>query len=372
MYLCFGVALIMFSWQHKSERGIREIGIGEVLMGLGCILIALRGSIADFLSIVVANSTIYASVAILSLGILRFYRAPERLLVYAIAPLIALCCFGHAFYTYADDNVTIRILFFALCVFATSAITLRGLFSVASDQRNVGLQLVRGLFFSVFLYYSFKILSISLPDSFTNTFNLTQVDTPALVFINLQLFLLTAVIVWTATDRIQRKLVRLSQVDPLTGTLNRRALEDRLQQEFERLERYHGKMALVMADLDYFKRINDLHGHATGDKALIVFANTLQSRARSADIVARYGGEEFVIVLPESDSDAARKYASDVAQSLSSTHIPPLESPPTVSFGISEHKPGQNWEKLLDEADDALYTAKRAGRNRIVVQSEKV
>ena len=94
MHLCFGLALILFSSQHKTMRGIREIGTAEVLIGLGCVLVAVRGSIPDLVSIVVANVSIYVAVMLICFGILRFFHANDRFLFFASVPLIAVCAAG--------------------------------------------------------------------------------------------------------------------------------------------------------------------------------------------------------------------------------------------------------------------------------------
>jgi len=108
-------------------------------------------------------------------------------------------------------------------------------------------------------------------------------------------------------------------------------MEERLKQEMDRCDRYGSKLTVVMVDLDHFKRINDGYGHTVGDKVLIGFAEILRSRARTADLVARYGGEEFVIIMPESDAQAASTYIRAVVDSLAAIQIETLEQPPTAN-----------------------------------------
>jgi len=154
--------------------------------------------------------------------------------------------------------------------------------------------------------------------------------------------------------------------DPLTGLLNRRSLDDR----FARLPT--GPVAILMADLDHFKRLNDTFGHAAGDRALCAFAQCLTSAVRSEDLVARHGGEEFVLALPGAPTEAILRVVRRIRESLrariASGELPPF----TASFGVVEGATGATLRSLLSAADGALYEAKQAGRNRTVVAGQGV
>jgi diguanylate cyclase (GGDEF)-like protein len=151
--------------------------------------------------------------------------------------------------------------------------------------------------------------------------------------------------------------------DPLTGLLNRRSLEDRVQD----LKRSRIGFAVAYADLDHFKLLNDTHGHETGDRALRLFARVLNEALREGDVPARWGGEEFVILLPSATPEDAVRTLERVQESLvlalAAGGLPPF----TVSFGVCGCDDGTSFEALIDTADSALLSAKRAGRNRIVV-----
>lgn len=164
---------------------------------------------------------------------------------------------------------------------------------------------------------------------------------------------------------------RLTAIDPLTGLMNRRAFEERLQDEYARARRYGRPISLAMIDIDYFKQFNDTYGHSAGDEALRAVARTIRSRLRKGDVFARYGGEEFVIILPETPAPEALSTAGLLRRTLSSQPVrlhgyrDPV--PVTVSIGVAswpEH--GTEISRLLDRADDRLYEAKLAGRDRVV------
>jgi diguanylate cyclase (GGDEF)-like protein len=175
------------------------------------------------------------------------------------------------------------------------------------------------------------------------------------------------------TDITDRKIMEdelrdLSEHDPLTGAGNRRFLVKLAEAEFKRAKRYQWPVCAVAIDIDHFKIVNDMHGHAIGDKVLIQLAQTCMDLTREHDIFARTGGEEFVMVLPQTDPDKAEELVERLQAVLRST---PLETDTkplrvTASFGIASATPGTtDIETLLTRADQALYAAKAAGRNCI-------
>ena len=163
------------------------------------------------------------------------------------------------------------------------------------------------------------------------------------------------------------QLERQTYEDALTGLANRRRLDLRLTESFALVQRHGRPLALAVADLDHFKRVNDEYSHAVGDAVLRTLAQLLSSQVRQSDLVARYGGEEFVLVLSETDAEAARvvceKIRAAVAQHAWSTLAPGLAL--TVSIGYCADTSLDSAERMLAQADAELYAAKAAGRNRV-------
>jgi diguanylate cyclase (GGDEF)-like protein len=177
--------------------------------------------------------------------------------------------------------------------------------------------------------------------------------------------------------RLQRELLsknklleQLSTTDPLTGLRNRRYLAEVLSVEFLRAKRYKTPLSVVMADIDHFKAVNDRHGHSAGDSVLEAVGSLLKRRLRGSDHGGRYGGEEFLMVLANADGDGARVFAERLRNEVASTEMAAETGAVirvTLSVGIAtlgpEHEtPGD----LVSEADEALYRAKQAGRNRVM------
>ncbi|MFB8830163.1 diguanylate cyclase domain-containing protein [Azotobacter sp. CWF10] len=159
--------------------------------------------------------------------------------------------------------------------------------------------------------------------------------------------------------------LRLSEIDPLTQIANRRCFEKQLQAEWHRLQRHGHPCALLMFDLDHFKRINDTLGHPAGDRVLVAVAQAVRQDLRDVDCFARWGGEEFIVLLPDSGAEAARVLAERLRLSLRWTDAA-LPMPLTASFAVTEMGAGEDPVALLRRLDAALYQAK-GQRDCIVV-----
>ncbi len=164
------------------------------------------------------------------------------------------------------------------------------------------------------------------------------------------------------------EIYTMTVTDGLTQVPNRRYLLEYLEREFSRARRYGRNLSCLMIDIDHFKQINDAYGHLTGDYVLKELATTLRRRIRREEMFARFGGEEFCIVLPESDPESVREFASTVRR-LVETHPFEFEGSKlqvTVSIGVGHlNQSMKDPHDLLKTADDRLYEAKRHGRNRV-------
>jgi diguanylate cyclase (GGDEF)-like protein len=177
-------------------------------------------------------------------------------------------------------------------------------------------------------------------------------------------------------DRLGQLIAGLSDAahrDPLTDLLNRRGFQEVFDVELERARRADQPLSLIVGDLDRFKRVNDAHGHAAGDAALKRVADAIRGAKRGFDRAARVGGEEFAVLAPNSDENGAYMLAERIRAAVHEAVADQYDTPLTISFGISTHPlHGQSADGLLRTADQALYAAKRLGRNRSVISSAEV
>lgn len=180
--------------------------------------------------------------------------------------------------------------------------------------------------------------------------------------------MLHATLMALVVARLIQQLHWRARHDGLTGLLNRRAMQEAIDEQLNRSRRVGDTFAVVMVDMDHFKSINDQHGHAAGDQALKHIAALLQTHVRSVDRVGRFGGEEFIVLLPGVGLAQAAQVAEALRSRLAGQQMPREGEPLALSasFGVAEWKgPSEEPSRLLMRADEALYRAKRAGRNQV-------
>ena len=200
---------------------------------------------------------------------------------------------------------------------------------------------------------------------------------------NVALHLLLAVVVSQLLGRVleasyrrsfllELRMIRDARTDALTGVANRRAIDERATHELKRAERSGAPVAVIIGDIDHFKKINDRHGHYAGDAALRTAADALRGVMREIDALGRWGGEEFIAVLPDTDAAAARDVAERMRKAVQSAAFTGIPEGLTISLGVAaatvpEASPAA-WAALVKDADDSLYQAKSEGRNRVAVR----
>jgi diguanylate cyclase (GGDEF)-like protein len=167
-------------------------------------------------------------------------------------------------------------------------------------------------------------------------------------------------------EKAHLRIITLVNTDSLTRLANRRFFIEFLEKAMAFAKRHGQALCVIMADLDNFKSINDTYGHQAGDQVLAAFGQVMQASIRQEDLAARFGGEEFILMLPGTPLENATILAERLRESLENLSFAPLKTRVTASFGIAQYQPDDTFETLVKRADEALYAAKAAGRNRVM------
>ncbi|MDA0224921.1 MAG: GGDEF domain-containing protein [Proteobacteria bacterium] len=361
-----GAVSFMFSAMRGISAMVGRWGVAMLLLALAFGGIALRGVIPDLFSIALANTLVVLALAIALRSLRRFTGESAHDL-----QALGLTAFAFVLFVIFSEfrpNLGVRIVVISS---ATIMILVRAallLHRHTPPECKLSYRFTAAVFWVAVAAAAARLLGAltappegllvpNLAQSAAHLFNLCFV-TAATLGVMLMEF-----------ETLQAKLVRSALTDPLTGLANRAGFEREFDRELSRVARDGDPFSVVMFDLDHFKNINDQHGHATGDRALRTFADLLSATVRTHDVAARYGGEEFVLLMPDTESAEALHVAERVRERLEKKEIKAGRARVllTVSGGVAHYGAhGKDFDSLLKAADDALYAAKAAGRNRIV------
>jgi diguanylate cyclase (GGDEF)-like protein len=351
--------------------GAARFWTGSAFAGAcGGALAMLRLAMDSLLPLLAGGTVLIFAACLAAMGIKRFYDRPVS---WRATALITGSSFaGILFFIVGYDSSAMRILVYSVGTSLPLALTLRLLLSPPNGSVNPGARLAGVVTILILTIYAVRaaggILQIGGAVTFTGFNPLQAAVTLMLVFLSMAWnfgFLLMAM------DRLRNEVADLALIDDLTGVGNRRHLLQRLTEECARSERNGEPFALLAIDLDGFKGINDTHGHAAGDACLQHFTLMAQTRLRPGDMLARTGGDEFCIVLPAStlrEGAMIARRVLEVCREDASACVG-ADIPVSVSIGVAQWTPqiGGFPDALIAAADQALYAAKKDGKNRHAV-----
>ncbi|WP_022668396.1 GGDEF domain-containing protein [Desulfospira joergensenii] len=347
------------------------------LTALGLSLVLFKGQISDLITIVGVNALMFAGMVMLAGGMARFLNVFMNRSYYFLLFMVFILLY--VWFAMVNPDVRIRIMIFSGSVIPIQVHLLWMIFfKAAPDQRrhafNTGITIL--LFFIIFLIRLLIAFFFPEPENYLydrmpdHLFQSLLIALIVLLSHSLQLMINSRLLNLTQCHaRVQE---RLACQDELTTLYNRRKLNELVENEFSRFRRHGRAFSLILGDIDLFKQINDRCGHTKGDQALIRVAEILRENIRAEDTAGRWGGEEFLILLPETGLDDAVKVARKLrniftCQGAETRAL--FGQSLSLSFGVAQVEDQTDMEKVLRQADMAMYQAKEEGRNRMVAYS---
>ncbi len=345
--------------------GLRDWAKAVVLMGCASGLASLRGILPDAFAIVLAAALLLLGELLLVIGLMRYTgRTPRwRPAVDAVAGLVLLV----AWLTWGSPSYPGRIFIMSLAHVAFFA--LGAWLAHRARPTGFGSRLLSAVFVLCALIAALRIATLSADFAGADeAFDRDPIQQVYLAAFSLGILGLSIGFILIANERLREELEYLATRDPLTGTFNRRAFFARAGVEWARAARGRRPLAAIVCDIDFFKKVNDTHGHHVGDLVIKDFARRAGAMLRLPDVLARFGGEEFVVLLPDTGPQDACRVAERIRQEIGKRRDATLP-PYTVSLGVAaadgDDTAPADLEGLLAQADAALYRAKQGGRNRV-------
>ncbi|MGT2432021.1 diguanylate cyclase [Cupriavidus basilensis] len=360
------MSVVLLSAYYSFPRTIKGIGYwvtGLLILVVTPVLFWLRGIVPDWLSIVVGNALLLGAIGLWTLAIQAFYGRPQTRGL--AAGLTAVATLLLAWFALAAPNYVARVIIATF--FVSIFYTMQCVLMLRHGERHFSTYFFGGLMaaqtlvvmarFGTSLFAGLAEQTLFAPDDLIQTLYLS-----ANTFMVLALSVAFMLVI---TRRLHVELDILSRTDPLTQLLNRRALYDAGQRELERMQVDGEEMALLLIDLDHFKRVNDSLGHAEGDRVLKEFSAMLKRELPAHAYPGRFGGEEFLVLLPRTGMDGALALAERL-RSMSARFFGRRIAELTISIGVAcLDKTETRLDGAIGRADRALYRAKSAGRNRV-------
>ncbi len=350
--------------KHPIQLWVR----GLLIQPFPYALFSMRGQVPDWLSIIVANTLLTLAFAHLIQALREYNHRPDRSQVFLAIVLLTFT--AEILLTYTWPNLHARIILISIVISILAVYGLSAFYKSAEKNTRpenlVAVMLVAAI--------AVMLLRVLITPSSSNVFLTTSSIMQGIVFTYASLMpvIATSGFLLMCGERMNKDLVRLATLDPLTGVFNRRTMTELANKAIAASRRHGRPLSLLILDIDHFKRINDQFGHEAGDLALCRFVENVQEMMRESDVIARLGGEEFVLILPDTNEQSAFAIAERIRQHLSESEFAvsgwPL--PLQASIGVGSLGPAINTlETLLRETDRAMYEAKRIGRNHVVAAS---
>lgn len=365
---CLMAGVMTVVWRlNLNERSAYYWALGNVAIASGFLFLALRGILPSLISIPVANSAITLGYSMLLVGISVFLGHPVRWWLVVVS--VATVFLSFLYFTYVTPLIGVRIVIISLLISALSLLAAYQLFKDSVPHMRV-VQRLTGLVFLVHAaYLTFRALVTLFQEPVKSLFSGSLIQSLAFLDVIVVAICLTFGFSAMINRRLQFYLDHLARYDTLTQVHNRRAFEEAVVRELARSRRKETPLSILLLDIDHFKQVNDQYGHTAGDSVLKELAAVIRTVLRSEDVLGRIGGEEFALLLPETKLDEALDISERIRKAIAAVNVEFADQQVgiTVSIGVAAQSDlVGNWDDLFVYADQALYRAKQAGRNRVM------
>ena len=354
---------------RRPQGGLGSWTLSLLALAAALMLLAARGMVPDWESVVVANGFVGLSFSLAASAILTFRGQKLPLFVHFVAAGAAAFAVGSLLHDAEARRVASNI------VFAVGQAILFALACKPVEGVKAG---TRGLFLvsfalgaTSFLVRAFAPLQsgVAAEDFLAPT----AVQASTLLLSYTVILLSSVSFLLMQKERSDHLAQQLASLDPLTGAFNRRTFMQLANKELSRARRTDAPLSLILLDLDHFKSVNDNYGHLAGDRVLQLFAGVVREQLRKEDVLVRYGGEEFCLLLPDVPGPGAVVLAGRICKAVSSTpfRVDGMEIAVTTSAGVAARvdEGPDDLDDIIGRADEALYIAKNRGRNRVAAVS---
>lgn len=350
-----------------ARTSLRIWGVVLLLQSLGWLLLGLRGQISDGLSILLGNAVLMVSYAETTRALRLLLGVPQHRR--ALAVIGAVGWLGIAWYAQVDPDYRMRVYFALLSLGIYMAMLLWPLRHALRRGGSIAQRVMLLVLLGACAAWLFRLNGLSAgAGQSSDLLVATPGNIANMIYSAVEPVLASIGFLLMYNENAQAELRRLARTDPLTGVLNRMALDESVQTLFRQPANHRPGCAALMIDVDHFKTINDRFGHGGGDGVLATLARTLADQLRVGDVLGRIGGEEFLILLPDTAMDAAIALGERLRAVVADLRLE-LDGEPqtiTISIGVAVRAPNdQEPGMLIRRADHALYAAKHAGRNRV-------
>jgi diguanylate cyclase (GGDEF)-like protein len=361
----YGIGTIAFARKMSSSfNGLYLFAFACFLLVVGILLVFLRGYIDIFWSLIIGNAFIMLSANMTYQAHLRFINYEKKPILLSVFLLIsAIILFAIFTYVIPDNNIRIALLsYFNSLQFFLTALTIYR--HQKHNQQTIYTPLiVIASAYSVF-FISWAVVALSSDPFPAYKLQGGWMHSTSIIVLMLYAAALNFCIVLISSEQLIQKITESANKDELTTLYNRRGLDHALQTKTILKK----PLSVIMCDIDHFKLVNDRYGHPVGDQVIQLFAEIIKQSTRKTDICTRWGGEEFLIILPLTTEQEAWIVAEKIRLACEQQLFPDYpELVFTSSFGVCYKKDRYSFDKLINDADHALYQAKTQGRNRACV-----